>query len=311
MKKILFHIKQLTTSLVITSLFASPVLAQQSRIMSGKVYRMRNQVEINRRNRSVWNRARLGEVIIPQDSLRTGANSRADLIFNEGTLVRTGAGTIFRFPPNQRNFEISSGAALIMIRPGQGQSYVSTPQATVESQGTALFVQHDPRTNASLIGVLTDSAQGAVKVTSADGKIVIQLNAGQFISIINGVMGLVEHFLLPMFYETVELAAGLGAGQEKLVRAESPEVQATINVVRQEAIAPLLNQTAWLKGFCRFNFDPQQVSPLLQWLGVGLPGAELSLKLPQTDLFVIPMRSLAGIAWLSNYCQTNRGRLGR
>ena len=308
MKKILFHIKQVTTSLVITSLFTSPVLAQQSRIMSGKVYRMRNQVEINRRNRSVWSRARLGEVIVPQDSLRTGANSRADLIFNEGTLVRTGAGTIFRFPPNQRNFEISSGAALIMIRPGQGQSYVSTPQAMVESQGTALFVQHDPRTNASLIGVLTDSAQGAVKVTSADGEIVIQLNAGQFISIINGVMGLVEHFLLPMFYETVELAAGLGAGQEKLVLAESPEVQATINAVRQEAIAPLLNQTAWLKGFCRFNFDPEQISPLLQWLGVGLPGAELSLKLPQTDLFVIPMRSLAGVAWLSNYCQANKGR---
>ncbi len=308
MKKVLFCIQQLTTSLVIGSLFTTPVLAQQSILESAKVYKMRNRVEINRRNRSVWNRARLGEVIIPQDSLRTGANSRADLIFNEGTLVRTAAGTIFRFPPNSRNFEISSGAALVMIRPGQGQSYISTPQAQVESQGTALFVQHDPRTNSSLIGVLTDSAKGAVKVNSADGEIVIQLNAGQFVSIIDGVVGLVEHFLLPMFYETIELANGLGAGQEKLVLREPPEVQATIKAVRQEAIAPLLNQTAWLKGFCRVNFDPQQISPLLQWLGVGIPGVEVSLTLPQQDLFVIPMRSLAGIAWLSNYCQINKGR---
>ncbi len=311
MKKVLFYIQQLTTSLVITSLCSAPVLAQRSRINSGKVYKMRNQVEINRHDRSVWNRAKLGEVIIPQDSLRTGANSRADLIFNEGTLVRTGAGTILRFPPNQRNFEISSGAALIMVRPGQGQSYINTPQAKVVSQGTALFVQHDPRTNVSLIGVLTDSPQGAVKVSSANGEISIRLNAGQFVSIINGVVGLVEYFVLPMFYETVELAQGLARGQEKLVATESPEVRATINAVRQEAIAPLLNQTAWLKGFCRFNFNAEQVSPVLQWLGLGVPGAEVSLKLPQTDLFVIPMRSLAGLAWLSNYCQTDPKGLGR
>ncbi len=300
--KILFPIQQLTTGLLLASLFSSSVLAQ-SVLNRAEVYKIRNQVEINRRNRSVWNRAKLGEVIIPQDAVRTGANSRAELLFNEGTLVRTGAGTIFRFPPNRRNFELASGAALIMIRPGQGESNIITPEARVVSQGTALFVQHDPRTNASLVGVLTNSPQGAVKVSSADGTVTVELNAGQFISIVNGVVGLVEHFILPMFYETVELAAGLGTGQEQLVAAESPEVQATINAVREEAIAPLVNQVAWLNGFCRINVNPEQISPLLQWLGLGVPGAEISLRLPQTDLFVIPMRSLAGLAWLGNYCQ--------
>ncbi len=303
-KKILFPIQQLTTGIVISSLCSSSVLAQ-SVLNRAAVYKIRNQVEINRQNQSVWNRAKLGEAIIPQDKVRTGANSRADLLFNEGTLVRTGAGTIFRFLPNKRNFELTSGAALIMIRPGQGQSNINTPEARVVSQGTALFVQHDPRNNASLVGVLTNSPQGAVKVSNANGEVTIELNAGQFVSIVNGVVGLVEYFVLPMFYETVELAAGLGTGQEQLVAAESPEVQATINAVRAEAIAPLANQVAWLKGFCRFNVNPEQVSPLLQWLGLGVPGAKLSLRLPQKDLFVIPMRSLTGLAWLSNYCQTN------
>ncbi|MDJ0576447.1 MAG: FecR family protein [Xenococcaceae cyanobacterium MO_234.B1] len=303
-KKILFPIQQLTIGIVISSLCSSSVLAQ-SVLNRAAVYKIRNQVEINRQNQSVWNRAKLGEAIIPQDKVRTGANSRADLLFNEGTLVRTGAGTIFRFLPNKRNFELTSGAALIMIRPGKGQSNIITPEARVVSQGTALFVQHDPRNNASLVGVLTNSPQGAVKVSNANGEVTIELNAGQFVSIVNGVVGLVEYFVLPMFYETVELAAGLGTGQEQLVAAESPEVQATINAIRQEAIAPLASQVAWLNGFCRFNVNLEQVSPLLQWLGLGVPGTEVSLRLPQTDLFVIPMRSLAGLAWLSNYCQTN------
>ncbi len=302
LKKILFSLQQLATSLVITGLYSSSVLAQ-SVLSRAEIYKIRNQVEINRRNQSVWNRAKLGEVIIPQDTVRTGANSRADLLFNEGTLVRTGANTILRFPPNKRSFELASGAALIMIRPGQGESQISTPQTNVVSQGTALFVQHDPGTNASLVGVLTSSPQGAVKVSSANGEITIELNAGQFVSIINGVVGLVEYFILPMFYETVELAAGLGTAQEKLVATESREVRATINAVRLEAIAPLLNQTAWLKGFCRFNFNPEEVSPLLQWLGLGVTGIELSLTLPKTDLLVIPMRSLTGLAWLTNYCK--------
>ena len=302
LKKVLLPLQQLATSLVITGLCSSSVLAQ-SVLDRAEIYKIRNQVEINRRNQSVWNRAKLGEVIIPQDTVRTGANSRADLLFNEGTLVRTGANTILRFPPNQRNFELASGAALIMVRPGQGESQISTPEANVVSQGTALFVQHDPRTNASLVGVLTSSPQGAVKVSSANGEITLELNAGQFVSIINGVVGLVEYFILPMFYETVELAAGLGTGQEKLVATESREVRATINAVRQEAIAPLLNQTAWLKGFCRVNFNPEQLSPLLQWLGLGVPGTEVSLRLPKTDLLVIPMRSLTGLAWLTNYCK--------
>lgn len=293
---------RLTTAIILTGFWSNSVVAQ-SALESAEIYKVRNQVELSRQNQPAWNPAKLGDMIAPQDAIRTGANSQAQLLFNEGTLVRTGAGTIFRFPSGTRSFELTSGAALIMIRPGQGQSNISTPEAKVVSQGTALFVQHDPNSNASLIGVLTNSPNGPVKVTNTNGDVSIELNAGQFVSVINGAVGIVESFILPMFYETVELSSGLGAGQESLIATESPEVQATINAVRAEALEPLKNQTAWLNGFCRFNVDPQQVPALMQWLGVGVPGAQLSLKLPQTDLFVIPVRSLTGLSWLSNYCQ--------
>lgn len=302
-KNILPLLYKSATIILLASLGTNSVLAQ-SLLKRAEVYKLRNKVELSRQNRPVWNPAKLGDSMIPQDALRTGANSRAELLFNEGTLVRTGAGTIFRFSPGKRNFELDSGSALIMIRSGQGESTIQTPEAKVVSQGTALFLQHDPQRNFSLIGVLTSSKAGPVRVSSANGEVTLELSAGEFVSIINGAMGLVEHFILPMFYENIELAAGLGAGQENLIARESPEVHKTISLVRAEALASLQNQASWLKGFCRLNINPEQLSPLLQWLGLGVTGEQISLKLPETDLFVTPMRSLTGLAWLGSYCQS-------
>ncbi|AFZ36859.1 FecR family protein [Stanieria cyanosphaera PCC 7437] len=304
-KKVFSLLQKLAIGIIIASLLIKPVSAQ-SVLKRAELYKVRNQVDLSRQNQPSWNPAQQGEAIVPQDAVRTGANSRAELLFNEGTLVRTGAGTIFRFPPGKRNFELDSGAALMMIRPGQGQSIITTPEAKVQSQGTALFLQHDPNRNASLIGVLTNSPAGLVQVSNTNGDITIQLQAGQFVSIINGVVGLVEYFILPMFYESVELAVGLGTGQEQLIAQESPEVQTTINAVRAEALGSLQNQLSWLNGFCQIEVQPQQLSPLLQWFGLSVPGEQIALKFPETDLFVTPVRSLTGIAWLGNYCQNYR-----
>ncbi|MEL6930169.1 MAG: iron dicitrate transport regulator FecR, partial [Cyanobacteria bacterium J06600_6] len=159
-----------------------------------------------------------------------------------------------------------------------------------------------------LIGVLTDSPAGLVKVESANGEITIHLQAGQFISIVQGVVGLVEHFVLPMFYETVELSAGLGADPqalEKLIAKESPEVQATIRAVRAEAIAPLQNQLKWLRGMCKVRFETQNLQPLFQILGLDGAGISVDLSVSEDDLVVLPMRSLGGVTWLGKYCRSN------
>ncbi|WP_237743653.1 FecR family protein [Pleurocapsa sp. PCC 7319] len=300
--------KKLGISLCLVGFYSHQVLASTV-IKQAKIYKIRNQVDINYKSRPNWNPAKLGDSITPKDSVRTGANSRADILFNEGTLVRTGAGTTFRFPQGKRRFELTSGAALIMIRPDQGQSTINTPQAKVVSQGTALFVQHTPKNNASLIGVLTDSPAGLVKVSSTNGDVTLQLQAGQFVSIVQGVVGLVEHFVLPMFYETVELSTGLGARPEEMeamIANEPPEAQTTIRAVQAEAIDPLQNQIAWLQGFCKLNVETANISPLLQLLGVEASGARVNLEIPETDLSVIPFRSLSGVTWLGNYCKQNQ-----
>lgn len=295
---------KLVCSLILASSSIRPIHAD-SVIKEAEIYRIRNEVDINYRNQPNWNPAEEGDTIIPRDSVRTGIDSRADLLFNEGTLVRTGAGTIFRFTPGRRRFELTSGAALIMIRPEQGQSTIQTPQAKIVSQGTALIIQHDPQQNASLIGVLTDSPAGLVEVSGANGKVTLKLQAGQFVSIVQGVVGLVEHFVLPMFYETAELSAGLGETEaeiEAMLAQEPPEVRATIKAVRTEAIEPLQNQLAWLEGFCQVNVETQNLSPLLQLFGVGVSNAKLNLEVPESDLSIIPFRSLTGATWLNQYC---------
>ncbi len=297
---------KLAAGLLLACFWGNPVLAETI-IKRGKIYRVRNQVDVNRYNRPNWNQAKLGQAIVPQDSVRTGANSRADILFNEGTLVRTGAGTTFRFPPGKRSFELTSGAALIMIRPEQGQSTITTPEAKVVSQGTALFVQHNTQTQASLVGVLTESAAGLVEVSNANGDVTIQLQAGEFVSVVRGVVGLVEHFVLPMFYETVELAVGLGTGQEQFIVKEPEEVQATIRAVQAEAINPLKNQLAWIEGFCNVNIKPEDLSGFLQLLGTTTnPGIKIILESSAADLAIIPFRSIGGLAWLSNYCEATR-----
>jgi hypothetical protein len=48
----------------------------------------------------------------------------------------------------------------------------------------------------------------------------------------------------------------------------------------------------------------------LQLLGVSGSGAKINLEFPETDLSIIPFRSLSGITWLGKYCQSNQSLPG-
>jgi FecR protein len=299
-------IKRLATGLILAGTWVSPVFAD-SAVTSAQVYKVSNQVDLDRQNQGSWSPASVGDALVPRDAVRTGTESRAELLFNEGTLVRTGEGTTFRFPPGRRSFELEDGSALFIIRPGQGDSRVQTPQAAIVAHGTALFVQHDPKQNISVVGVLSNSPAGPVTVTDLNGQQTIELTAGQFVSVANGVIGLVENFILPMFYQSVTLANGLGSGQENLIAQESAEVQQTLQAVRAETVGPLQSQVVWIQDFCSANVGTVQTlaqnTPLLGLLfPASIPPVQLSVQVPEDDLVITPMRSLAGLLWLGNYC---------
>ncbi|MEM9092115.1 MAG: FecR family protein [Cyanobacteria bacterium P01_F01_bin.53] len=281
-----------------------PTAQAQATLTSADVYDLQNDVTLN--NQATF----VGARMVPQDALRTGARSRAELIFNEGTLVRTGEGTTFRFPAGQRSFELIDGSTLLMIRPGLGASLINTPEANIVASGTALFVQHDAESDASVVGVLTESPAGPVTVTSRDG-VSVQLTAGQFVSVANGAVGLIENFILPVFYDTVDMAIGLAPGDEAFVAQQPAAIQETLNAVRAESLPPFAAQVEWIGGLCEQGvgtFDQMlQQAPLMQWLlPTTLPPTQISLQMPESDVSVMPLRSLTGMAWMSNYCLAQR-----
>ncbi len=281
---------------------------------------IQNQVSLDRQNRGSWQPANRGDRMVPQDALQTGANSRAELVFNEGSLVRTGAGTTFRFPAGRRVMEVVNGTTLIVIPPRTRSntkseedkaavdlSQINTPEAVITTGSNALFVQHDPVRNTSIVGVLTNGPSGPVTVTNLSGNTSVQLVAGQVVSVADGVIGLIEYFILPMFYETVDLAAGILPGQQNLIEQQSDVVQATLNAIRPSSQAPLDAQVAWLGGLCQQGTaslqDTLQQVLGLQWLfPATIPPEQISIDVTTNDLFITPLRSLTGLTWLSEFC---------
>lgn len=269
-------IKRLAVSSLLGSFWLTPADAQPV-LNRASIYKTVNKVQLSPRSRGRWIPVKVGNVLVPQDTLMTAARSRADLRFNEGTLARTGPGTLFRFAPGKRRFELINGTALIMIRPGRGGGVVRTSVATVIAKGTALWIRHDSARRITFVGALTGNPAGPVTVCTgycsdihkAEGDVTVELKPGQLVSIVDGEMGSVEDFNLRVFYQACTLSAGLGPGQEPLVAQESPEVQETLNMVRAETSAAWTDQSQ--QPGAPTDFDAALCSPKAK-----LPGKPLA-----------------------------------
>ncbi len=235
----------------------TPVLAQQQLLTRAEVYKLVNQVQLLLRNQPP-RLAKLSDVLISQDALRTTPRSKAELLFNEGSLVRIGANAMFRFVPGTRSFQLRNGTVLAMFRPGSGGGKIITPEAIVVGRGTVMWVRHDSTSQTTLVGALTNNPPSPVMVSNGKGEGEVQLRAGERVSVIDGVVGQVKDLNLQTFHQTCELAAGLGPGEEKLVAKESPDVQETLNAVRSETLAALTNQLMQSEGLSTDsnNFRP-------------------------------------------------------
>jgi hypothetical protein len=244
----------------------SPVLAASDLLTRGQVYKLTNQAQLLQNNRPA-RAARLSDVLVPQDAIRTATRSRAELLFNEGSLARIGSNAIFRFIPGMRGFQLRNGTALIMSPPTtvatrietlEGQAIAELPPSANNAPPTseqyqirslAMVVHVDSANNKTQFFNLTNNP---IRVLDAKGNTVI-LNAGQTVTVQNGVIGKVNTFDLRKFYQTSSLSAGLAPGQESLIAQEPVQVQQSLNLVRVATIAALNLQTRTLEGLCTLN----------------------------------------------------------
>ena len=262
----------LMASSLLSFAWTTPLLAQPDLLTRAKVYKLVNTVQLLPNNQSP-RPAKLADTLAPLDAIKTATRSRAELLFNEGSLARVGANAVFRFVPGTRSFQLRNGTALIMSLPGKVGTRVETPGGQVLAQAIppspstspssptlpatpptqplslAMIVRFDAASNTTNVFALTN---GSITVFDLKGGQVF-LTGGQTVSIVNGALGPVQTFDLRTFYKTSNLVTGLGPGQEALVLQETPPVQQTLKAVRIDTLAALEAQTRWLEGLCTLN----------------------------------------------------------
>ncbi len=78
------------------------------------------------------------------DILRTGPNSRAELVAEDQTITRVGANTVFSFDPANRTIDLQKGSLLFHSPKGRGGGTVQTGSATASVLGTTIVVTTTP-----------------------------------------------------------------------------------------------------------------------------------------------------------------------
>jgi FecR protein len=74
-------------------------------------------------------------------AVRTGIESRTELVFPDATLARLGANTIFSFTEGTRNLELTDGAMLLRVPKNAGGAKINTAAVTAAITGTTVMLE--------------------------------------------------------------------------------------------------------------------------------------------------------------------------
>ncbi|PSM48552.1 hypothetical protein C7Y66_13880 [Chroococcidiopsis sp. CCALA 051] len=225
----------------LVAMFGSLAIAQSDLLTQAEIYKLVNRVQLWLKNQPPRS-AQVADMVQPLDAVKTDPLARADLVFNEGSLVRLGGNAIFRFVPGSRSFQLRNGTGLFIFPPGDESGTVVTPEAVVTAPGTAVWVQHNSDKHMTSIGVLTENPQVPVTVATSGGEGVVVLDAGQRTAVKQGELTAVKDMSLRRFYKACNLAADLGTAEETPSDSLPPQAQNTILTVRNQAIAALEDQ---------------------------------------------------------------------
>ncbi len=121
--------------------------------------------------------ANQGDIVGPSNYLLTESESRAELQYDDGSVVRIGQNTVFSFESDSRTLNLKEGTFTFFVPRGQGGGMIKTPSLTAAITGTVGKVSRD--TIAVLEGEVTLMPSGR-KVKAGefaralpDGRIVI------------------------------------------------------------------------------------------------------------------------------------------
>jgi hypothetical protein len=98
-----------------------------------------NDVQVIASDKSI-KPAAVSDLFNMPDVLRTGADSRAELVADDRTITRVGANTVFSFDQANRTVNLQQGSLLFHSDKGKGGGTIRTGAATASVLGTTLIV---------------------------------------------------------------------------------------------------------------------------------------------------------------------------
>lgn len=110
-------------------------------LQSAEVTRVVNDVRIYRPTTSA-KKAAPGDTISGKTSLQTGRRSRSELKFQDDTLTRIGANSIFSFDRGTRDLSLERGTLLLSVPKGSGGARIRTATVTAAVTGTTIMMEY-------------------------------------------------------------------------------------------------------------------------------------------------------------------------
>jgi hypothetical protein len=84
--------------------------------------------------------ARADELFRAPQIMKTGAESRSEMVGDDQTITRVGANTLFSFEPRERLINLRQGSVLFQSPTGKGGGTIRTASATASVLGTTIIV---------------------------------------------------------------------------------------------------------------------------------------------------------------------------
>ncbi len=110
-------------------------------------------------------------------AVRTGIESRSELMFTDATLARLGANTIFSFTEGTRNLELTDGAMLLRVPKNAGGAKINTAAVTAAITGTTIMLEFHKN---SYIKFIVLEGTGRIFIPNRVGESVL-VHAGQML----------------------------------------------------------------------------------------------------------------------------------
>jgi hypothetical protein len=123
-----------------------------------------------------WNAspAKTDETFRAPEIMKTGAQSRSELVADDQTITRVGADTLFSFEPHERVINLKEGSILFQAPSGRGGGSIRTAAATASVLGT------------TMIAVAT--RDGAFKLLDIEGNVYVRMANGKHVTLHGGQM---------------------------------------------------------------------------------------------------------------------------